>query len=383
MIQTLHDYLSENELEMFDLLERLVNINSYSTNPEGVNRVVDVLEETMRSMGFNTRRLKNDVTGDNLVAENDARIASGGGPLFVGHMDTVFPPEMAFDTFRKEGDKIYGPGTTDMKGGIVIGIYVAKALMAAGHDQMPMGFFFNADEEIGSPHSSGLILEEARKSDFCFVMEGSGRGGEVVTGRKGRIVFDLHVTGKASHAGHCPSPKPSAIAEIAHKVTALEALNNPDAQTSLNVGHIEGGVGPNTVAAEATARCETRFVTPDIGETVWAAIEEIAATPTIEGTTGSLKVKTSRPPMVTNQTILDLYAVVEDSARDIGMSITSVFQGGGSDANTIAQAGIPVLDGMGPSGGLIHTPDEYMFADCMVKQALLTAVSTINACKRY
>ncbi len=383
MIDTIKDYLVEHESEMFALLERLVNINSYSANPDGVNGVVDALEETMHEMGFATRRLSNEFTGDNLVAENPARVANGGGALLVGHMDTVFPVEMGFDTFRNEGEKIFGPGVTDMKGGLVIGIFVAKALQAAGFGDMPLGFFFNADEEIGSPHSKELIVEEAKKSDFCFVMEGSGMGGEVVTGRKGRIVFDLAVEGKPSHAGHCGFPKPSAIVEIAHKITALEAMNNPEAGTSLNIGMLEGGVGPNTVAAKATARCETRFLNPEIGEKVWAAIEDIATTSTVDGTSGSVSIRTHRPPMVTNDTIMELYSVVEGAANEIGMDVKSVFRGGGSDANTISQAGIPVLDGMGPSGALFHTPDEYMLSASMVKQGLLSAISTIRAFEKY
>jgi len=383
MINTIKEYLVEHETEMFNLLERLVNINSYSANPEGVNRVVDVLQETVEEMGFTTRRLSNEFTGDNLVAENPARVANGGGPLLVGHMDTVFPEEMGFDTFRKEADKIYGPGVTDMKGGLVIGIFVAKALQAAGLGDLPLGFFFNADEEIGSPHSRDLIVEEAKKGDFCFVMEGSGQGGEVVTGRKGRIVFDLTVEGKPSHAGHTQFPKPSAIVEIAHKIIALEAINDPDAGTSFNAGLLEGGVGPNTVAAKATARCETRFLNPEIGEKVWAAIEKIASTSTLEGTSGSVSIRTHRPPMVTNDTILDLYKVVEEAAGEIGMDVQPVFRGGGSDANTVSQAGVPVLDGMGPSGALSHTPDEYMLPECMVKQGLLTAISVIKGCEKY
>lgn len=383
MITAIEKYLRDHEEEMFALLERLVSINSYTANTEGVSRVADVLQEVTNEMGFATRRMPNEFTGDNLVAENRTRARNGGGPLLVGHMDTVFPPEMGFDTFRREGDKIYGPGVTDMKGGLVIGVFVAKALMECGYKDLPLGFFFNADEEIGSPHSSSLIVEEAKKSDFCFVMEGSGQGGEVVIGRKGRIVFDLDVQGQPHHAGHCGYPKPSAIVELAHKITAMEALNDPEAGTSFNAGTIEGGVGPNTVAAKASARCETRFVSPETGETVWTTIENIAATATLEGTSGTLSIRTHRPPMVTDDTILGLYDAVKAAADDIGMEVTSVFRGGGSDANTVAQAGIPVLDGMGPSGGLFHTPDEYMLTDCMVKQGLLTAVSIVKGMEKY
>lgn len=384
MIDTIVSYLGEHESEMIDLLEQVVNINSYTANPEGVNKVVEVFEETFREMGFTTKRLSNDVTGDNLVAENEKRIESGGGPLLVGHMDTVFPPEMGFDTMRVDGNTIYGPGTSDMKAGLVIGIYVAKALKAAGAlDSMPFGFFFNADEEVGSPHSRTQIVDEAKKSDYCFVMEGSGQGGEVTTGRKGRIVYDLIVHGEACHAGHSPFPKPSAIVEIAHKITALEALNDPEAGTSVNIGLVEGGVGPNTVAAKATARCETRFVNPEIGEKVWATIESIAAESTLEGTSGSVEIRTHRPPMVTNDTIMELYGVVESAAKEIDMEVQSCFRGGGSDANTVSEAGIPVLDGMGPAGGKFHTLDEFMLKDSLVKQALLTAVSVLKANDKY
>ncbi|SOB58197.1 Glutamate carboxypeptidase [Pseudodesulfovibrio profundus] len=383
MIDTIKTYLTEHESEMFALLEQVVNINSHSANPEGVNEVVDVLQDVLADMGFATSRLTTEDTGDNLLAENDARIENNGGPLLVGHMDTVFPPEMGFDTFRHEGNTIYGPGTSDMKAGLVIGIYAVKALQAAGVTDMPMAFFFNADEEIGSPRSRNLIVDEAKKSDFCFVMEGSGSGGEVVTGRKGRIVFDLTVEGKPSHAGHTPHPKPSAIVEMAQKITQLEALNDMDAGTSLNIGTIEGGVGPNTVAAKATIRAETRFVDPTAGEKVWESIKAIAETCSLEGTSGSVAIRTHRPPMVTNDTIMNLYALVEEAGRDIGMEVTAAFRGGGSDANTVSEAGVPVLDGMGPAGGKYHTPDEFMLADSMVKQGLLTAVSILKAYDKY
>lgn len=383
MIDTMRTYLRDHESNMFDLLERLVNINSHSENREGVNRVVDVLESVMNDMGFTTKRLTNERTGDNLVAENAIRAERGGGPLLVGHMDTVFPPDMGFDTFRRDGNTIYGPGVVDMKGGLVIGIYALKALMAAGYDTLPMAFFFNADEEIGSPHSRDLIVEEAKKSAYCFVMEDSGRGGGVIVGRKGRCVFDLTVTGKPAHAGDCGYPKPSAIVEMAHKIARLEALNDPESGTSVNVGLVEGGVGPNTVAARCTARVETRHMNTESRDRVWTEIEAIAATSTLDGTTGTIDILTSRPPMVTNDTILDLYAVVESAGKAVGIPTNRVRKGGGSDANTVSQAGIPALDGMGPSGGALHTPDEYIHADCMTKQALLTAASIIEAADRY
>lgn len=383
MIENIKAYLADNEPAMFRLLERLVNINSHSANPDGVNRVVDVLETVMRKAGFATRRMANSVTGDNLLVENGARRDHGGGALLVGHMDTVFPPEMGFDTFHHDGDIIAGPGVCDMKGGLVIGIYALKALIAAGHGDMPLAFFFNADEEIGSPHSRDLIVEAAGRSDFCLVLEGDGLGGEVVIGRKGRRVFDVTVEGQPYHAGHCGFPKPNAIVEMAHKIAKLEALNSPDEGTSLNVGQIEGGVGPNTVAARCTARMETRHVSMEIRDRVWTDIERIIAESTLEGTTASMEIITSRPPMVPDDVTTEFYSLVESAGREVGVETKPVFRGGGSDANTVAQTGIPVLDGLGPSGAKFHTPDEFIYADSLVKQASLTAVSILRAAEKF
>ncbi|QGY38916.1 M20/M25/M40 family metallo-hydrolase [Pseudodesulfovibrio cashew] len=382
-IAAMDKYLRKHESDMIYLLERLVNINSHSANVEGVNLVAAVLEATLRGMGFAVRRLANRYTGDNLVAENMARRQRGGGPLLVGHMDTVFPPEMGFDRMRREGNRIIGPGVSDMKGGLVVAIFAARALAAAGRNDLPIGFFFNADEEIGSPHSRGPIADEAKKSKFCMVMESSGKGGEVITGRKGRIIFDLTVAGKPSHAGHSPYPKPSAIVEMAHKIQGLEALNAPEEGISLNIGLVEGGVGPNTVAARCTARCETRFVDAQQGETVWKAIQELCAKPVLDGTSASLDIHMDRPPMVANDSILGLYELISDAAGEIGMEVSSVSLGGGSDANIVARENVPVVDGMGPAGDLFHTPEEFLETDSLVPQALLTAAAMLKGAERY
>ncbi|NDV18513.1 M20/M25/M40 family metallo-hydrolase [Pseudodesulfovibrio sp. JC047] len=384
IVQSLKNYLEKNEQEMFALLEKIVNINSYSGNKDGVNEVVDILESTFKDMGFSTRRQPRETTGDNLAATSPAH-PDGGGLLMIGHMDTVFPPEMGFNSYKKVNNTIYGPGVYDMQGGLVVGIFAAKALQAIGAlDRLPVGFAYNSDEEIGSPHSRDFIVEEAQKRDFCFVMEGSGaNGGEIVTGRKGRIVFELTVTGKAGHAGNAPSNKASAIATIAQMVTALEALNNPEAGTSLNVGVIEGGVGPNTIAATATARVETRFTSPEGRDAVWTAIQSIVNAPKVPGTSATLDIEVERPPMVPNEANLQLFESVDRAAKELGLTVKSCFRGGGSDANVISEAGVPVVDGLGTSGDKLHTPDETMRADSMVRQAILTALSAIRAYEKY
>ncbi|WP_243546938.1 M20 family metallopeptidase [Pseudodesulfovibrio tunisiensis] len=382
-MERIEKYLLDNESGMFDLLERLVRINSHTANKAGVDRVADAVQAELEGMGLLVRRIENDEVGDYLVAETPER-ANGGGAMLCGHMDTVFPPEMGFDCFVRENGLIKGPGVYDMKSGIVCGIYALKALDAAGLLKgRSVAFVLNSDEETGSIRSRHTIIEEAEKSDFCFVMEGAELNGEVVTGRKGRTTFSLEVQGRPCHAGACPLPKSSAVMELAHRILELEALNDPDAGTSLNVGVIEGGVGVNTVPAQARAMVEFRFVEERLGEELWAKVERLAASPVTPGVTGRVERLAGRPSMQTSQAIMDLYAVVQETADRLGLSVDNVFRGGGSDANFVSRTGIPVLDGLGPAGDHCHTPDEYMVESSMVERTLLTAVALHRAFERF
>lgn len=384
MKDIIREYLSGHKDEMLAMLERLVRINSYSGNKAGVDAVVSELEKIFAELGMTTRREAQSEVGDNLVAENAARLAGGRGVMLCGHMDTVFPQEMGFDCFELDGNKLHGPGTCDMKAGIVGGIFALKALAEAGMlDDMPVCFVCNSDEEIGSPHSRELVMEEARKSDFCFVMEGSGFDGEIVTGRKGRRVFKLSVTGKAAHAGKYFSPKASAILELSRMVVELEKLNNVETGTSLNVGVIEGGVGPNTVSAHAWAKAECRYVNLDAGDEAWSTIGSIAAMPQNPEVKAQVEVLMQRPPMVTNDAIMGLYDLVKATGDELNIPVQGVFRGGGSDANIVSLVGTPVLDGMGPAGDLCHTLDEYLHIDSMIERTILAAVSMRRAFEHY
>ncbi|UZP67582.1 M20 family metallopeptidase [Desulfovibrio mangrovi] len=384
MIDTIRNYLSDHEEEMLALLEELVLTNSHTPNKAGTDAVASIITKAAESAGFTVRREARNEVGDNIIIETAARKNGGRGVLLCGHMDTVFPPEMGFNTFIRKDNVLYGPGVADMKSGLVAGLYALKALAAADMlKDIPVALICNSDEETGSTHSSELIMQEAQKSDVALVMEGAGDNGDLIIGRKGRIAFELLVKGKAAHAGSAGPDKASAILELARQIQQLEALNDPQTGISLNVGRIEGGVGANTVAEHASAVIEFRYKDEDSRTRMWDAIQKLAAAPQTPGTECSLTIKTMRPSMPTNDAILELYNVVEAIGKELAIPVASMYRGGGSDANFIAQTGIPVLDGLGPIGGKLHTTDEYLLADTIVPRTLLAAVAIRKAFETY
>ncbi len=384
VINKVREFIGEHEQEMVSLLKRLVEINSYTGNKKGVDAVASVIQEECEAMGLHVRREFCEKVGDNLVIETPLHKEGKKGILLCGHMDTVFPPELGFDSFTQDGTYYYGPGVADMKCGLVEGLYVLKALDALGLLQaMSIVMICNSDEEIGSINSSDLILKEAENSLVGFVLESTKAGGELVIGRKGRMTFELEVTGKAAHAGSVGADKASAILELAQQVQAYEKLNNPAEGTSVNVGKIEGGVGANTVAEKARAIVEFRYTQKDCGDKVWKTVQKLAAEPYTKGTSCVVRAITARPSMVTNDAILGLYKMIEEIGIDFGFDIQCAQCGGGSDANFISQLGIPVIDGLGPIGGNLHSVDEYLMASTVPERAILTTLVVVKAWEQY
>jgi glutamate carboxypeptidase len=374
MDDRLLNYLNDRHGQMFSLLQELVCINSGSHNKAGVDAVGRVVAEALGACGPTVSQIAESHVGDQLVARSPCAPERGGQMLLVGHMDTVFAPNSDFQDYREDGMHAYGPGVIDMKGGLVAGIFALKALAAAGMLQrIPIVFVANSDEEIGSRRSKAVIRAEAEKSACAFVLEAGGANGEVVTARKGNLSARLAVSGRAGHAAFAGAGKSSAILELAHKTLAIEALNDPARGISANVGTVAGGIGPNTVAAHAEARLDLRFSRPEDEEGLKDRLVQIVDETVVNGTAASLEIISGRPPMPANEANLGLYAHVKKVAGRLGIAIDSEFRPGVSDANFIAQTGTPVIDGMGPTGGRDHSPDEFLLKSSLPKRALLVA----------
>lgn len=383
MREKIAGFLRENERGMFTLLEDLVLKPSSSRFKKGVDAVGALLAESLRSSGMNLELDRQSEVGDHLRFRSPA-CGDGRAPILLfGHMDTVFPADSAFNWYREGEGKVFGPGVIDMKGGLVCAVYAIKALAHCGLlAEIPITFLCNSDEEIGSPASSTIVNAEAQKSLLALGFECGGLQGEVVTGRKGKLGYRLVVSGRAGHAASAGAGKASAILELAHKIIALEQLNDRERGIVVNVGLIRGGIGANTVADRAVAEIDTRFLLGADAEETAGQIARIASQCTVAGTKAELLKTGGRPPMEQNSGNSRLFQIIRHEAERLGMACVEELRGGVSDANTIARAGIPVVDGMGPIGACDHSDREYMIRESLPARARLAACSILGSWER-
>jgi len=382
--KSLIESVARSEQQMFALLRRMVLTQSGSHNKKGVDAIAALIRHALEGSCLKIDIIRREDYGDHLLASTPRASSGNRGILIVGHTDTVFPADTPFNWYREDEQHAYGPGIVDMKAGLVAGIFALKALEEQSLlDDIPIRFLFNSDEEIGSPSSARLIEQLAEKSFCAFVLECGGLEGGIVTGRKGRIGLQLDIEGEAGHAAFAGREKPSAVLELCHKTIALEALNGFAEGVTLNVGKIAGGIGPNTVAQQASAWIDIRYVEPGQKPKIWEQVERIAEKSWISGTQGRLSVSSERPPMPQTKGNKELFRTVQDIAKALNVEVTEEYRSGVSDANLIAARNVPVLDGLGPVGALDHSEKEYMLKHSLVERTKLFTLTLVEAWKRF
>ncbi len=293
--------------------------------------------------------------------------------LVLSHLDTVHPVGTAERDLpvRVEGDRLYGPGIYDMKGGAWLALQAFKQAARGGRTQRPMTFLFTADEEIGSPTSRDVIERLARESAFALVTEPARDGGKCVTGRKGVGRFDVAVEGRPAHAGARHSEGRSAIREAARLILAVEAMTDYTRGVTTTVGMVQGGTAANVIPQKTTFCIDLRVVTNEDGQAYAQKILDLAPfNPDVRVTvTGAM----NRPPMERTAEIAALYGQAAALARSIGVTLGEVpLTGGGSDGNFTAALGVPTLDGLGIDGDGAHTLAEYgLLSSVAPRQALM------------
>jgi glutamate carboxypeptidase len=364
-----------------EALQDMVNVDCGSYTVDGVNAIADRCAERFEAGGWKLERTAHipgegePQLGDLLVGRVEG--AGGSRTLLIGHMDTVFDPGTASERpFRIDGDTAYGPGVSDMKGGLLLGFFAVEALQEAGFaDFGSITYICNPDEEIGSPFSRTTIQERARDADAVLVLEGGRENGDFVSSRKGVTDYRVRILGRAAHAGVEHERGRSALLEAAHKTIALQELNGRWPGVTVNVGVARGGTRTNVVPERAELEVDLRAPTEEHLAAAEAEIRSICARAAVQDVRVELHENGWHRPMEKREGTARLARLAIEVAGDLGFPLRDAATGGASDANTTSAAGIPTIDGLGPVGGNDHAPGEWIDVTSIVpRMALLAGV---------
>lgn len=359
------------------LLKLLVETESPSHDKPAVDRVGAMVAGEARRLGAQVETISNEQTGDHILARFESLSPRGRGArgedgiLLLCHMDTVFPlGTLDKFPFRETEGKILGPGTLDMKAGIVIALAAIEEAQRSGLKR-PVSLLCTSDEEIGSHTSREHIERLAKESALVLVLEGGLVDGSLKTWRKGVGEFRVKAKGRAAHSGGDHEKGRNAIEEMAHQVIAIQKLTDYSKQTTLNVGVIQGGTVSNVVPEEALIEVDVRVMQPGEWERLESAMCRLK--PVLDGTSIEITGDLNRPPMPFDETMKATFEKARSIAVQIGVDLKAGGTGGASDANFVAPLGIPVLDGLGAVGEGYHSEREYIFTNSLKERTKLVA----------
>ena len=259
-----------------------------------------------------------------------------------------------------------------MKGGLAVIVGALWALDSLNRlPEIPLMLAFNGDEEIGSPRSGELLMELARSCRLGLVFECGGPQGSVVTSRRGLQRYRLQITGEAGHAGNQQGVKRSALVELAHSILELEAMNDPEAGLSVNVGIASGGSAANVIPGKAEAEFEVRFSEQSQNDEIQEKIRALTNSPYHSSLMVQVALSHSRPVMTLTSATARLYQEAARIAGGIQISLSEESRGGASDANLLAASGLPTIDGLGPVGEMDHSANERITKDSLFQRVEL------------
>jgi glutamate carboxypeptidase len=364
----------ERKQQIAETVRQLVEVESPSDNKQAVDRLGGLLAGRFEALGGHAKFHRTPNFGDHLQVDFPGK--AGGKPvLLLGHLDTVYAiGTLASMPCRVSGQKLYGPGSFDMKSGIALMLHAIEALRSWHGDQLPrpVTVLLVSDEEIGSESSRHITENLARKSQAVLVLEPAyGPKGAVKTARKGVGEYVLKVTGIAAHSGLDFEKGQSAIVELARQIIEISKLVDLKRGITLNAGIVQGGTRSNVIPAEARAVLDVRV----------ARIKDAAV---IDRRLRSLKPfnrkcrlqitgGVNRPPMERTPAVSALYQKASTIAKQLGWRLEEAAVGGGSDGNFTAGLGIPTLDGLGGVGDGAHATHESILIPELPRRTALLA----------
>jgi glutamate carboxypeptidase len=376
-MQTITDSLigsAERHLESYLAdLKLMTSIDCPTHHKPGLDQIAEIIAERLHRFGANV------TIGENADAGNDVvGVVRGRGAkrvVLLCHTDTVYPVgTVAQRPFRIEGDKALAPGVCDEKGGLLAAVYSLQILRDVGFDDFrELTVLCNSDEEAAPRHSVELIQKAARQSDAVLTMEPARINGDVVSARKGVLVYVLTAHGREAHAGVNPDLGRSAILGLADRIVAIWALNGALPGLNVNPGLIRGGSAVNTVAGQASVEIDVRIQSAvDIDE-FDAMLRRTVAECLIPDIRFDISRDHTMPPMEKTAASTRIVDLAKVAAHEIGFELNDTFTGGGSDGAHAAAVGTPVLDGLGPIGGYAHSEDEFLDITSVVPRLALLA----------
>jgi len=375
MMRGLHGELIKREAEIVRLLGQWVRCESPSHEKASVDRLARLVAKEWRKRGARVRVLEQKARGNHVRAE--VWLSRGRAPgqlLVLGHMDTVYPlGTLAKMPLRISGGRVWGPGTFDMKAGLVLALFAVDALKSlCVRAAKKLVFFWNSDEEINSESSRALIEHEAKRSDAVLVLEPAlGPQGHLKTARKGVGTAEIIVTGRAAHAGLNPQKGVNAVHELALQTARLMKMNDPLRGTTVQVTVVQGGTVSNVVPDSARALMDLRIRKLADARRIEGKLHTLR--PILKGAQIEVRGGINRPPLEQTADGLRLFHRAQALLRAIGVTVDGGLAGGGSDGNFTAALGIPTLDGLGAVGNGAHSPNEHVMIASLPERAALIA----------
>jgi glutamate carboxypeptidase len=366
--------LKSREGEMLGLLGRFVCAESPSDDKFAVDSLGRIVGAEWRRRGARVHILKQPERGNHLLVKlwrGPGRPA--GRILLLGHLDTVYDKgAITGMPFRIARGRAWGPGTFDMKGGLVLALAAVDALARAGiHLRKEIACLWTSDEEIGSFTSRRAIEKEAKRSDAVLVLEPAGEPrGALKTSRKGVGEIELRVIGRAAHSGLKPEEGINAVHELALQIAKIAGWNQPRAGIGVHVNVASGGTRGNVIAAEARALIDARVSRASDMRRLEQRFHNLR--PILRGARLEVSGGFSRPPME-RKTSAELYERANELSEQLGIPISEVSVGGGSDGNITAALGVPTLDGLGAVGENAHSTGENILIRALAPRAALIA----------
>lgn len=350
-------FLADNLPVFLAELEELVAIESPTDHPAGVDAAARWLAPRLpgvRSLDL----LELPETGPAVRAH---RPGKGPRTLICGHLDTVWPVGSWPDLWRRDGDRLFAPGVYDMKAGVLFAAWLLRWLESPGAPDPDLEILVVPDEETGSVVSRPLLERTAERCRIGLVLEPTIADRCLKVARKGSGEFGIRVLGRAAHQGVDPERGVNAVVEMADLIRRIAELEAPEHGTTLGPNVIHGGSASNVVAARCDMKLDVR---------VWTAAEQAritraltTLTPRAAGARIEISGGWNRPPMEPTPASLAVYEVARTAGLELGLEIPAARWGGSSDANLLAAAGLPTVDGFGPVGDGAHRADEHIVVD--------------------